>query len=327
MRTGSNRLARLASASWQSSAPLTAVGLGMLLLFAASLVGLAVDPRVITGAPAWLKPAKFAISTAIYGLTIAWVLTYVRDRPRLAGIVGSGTALVLLLEVVLIDVQAARGTTSHFNVGTPVDAVIFSIMGVAIVFAWALAIALTVALFRQTFADRALGWALRLGMLITVLGSGMGGLMTNPTAAQLAAARASHRLPVAGAHTIGGLDGGAGLPGTGWSREHGDLRVPHFLGMHAIQILPLAALIAARRVTSGRRRERAVLVVATAYAGLFVILLAQALAGESVIAPSAPTLAALAAVALATSCGLAYVLAVGGNGSNAHAMREAQTGV
>ena len=67
---------------WRSSPPLTAVGLGMLVVLAASLAGLAVDPRVITGVPAWLKPAKFAISTAIYSLTIAWILGHVQDRPR-----------------------------------------------------------------------------------------------------------------------------------------------------------------------------------------------------------------------------------------------------
>jgi hypothetical protein len=292
----------------------------MFVLLAIALVGLAVDPRVITGAPAWLKPAKFAISIALYALTIAWVLTHVHGRPRLTRVVGWGTAVIVVLEVVLIDVQAARGVTSHFNVATPLDAVIFSVMGVAILWAWGLAIALAVALFRQSFSDRALGWALRVGMLITVLGSGMGGLMTRPTAAQMTAARATHHLPVAGAHTVGAPDGGPGVPGTGWSREHGDLRVPHFLGLHAIQILPLFALMLRSRAASAVKRERAVATAAASYAALFAMLLTQALAGESVIAPSGPTLAALGAWLFATAAGLAYVLAPGRNGSGAHAL-------
>ena len=305
---------------WRSSPALTAVGLGMLAAFVASLVGLAADPRVITGAPAWLKPAKFAISSALYALTLAWVLSFVRDRPRLVRLVGSGSAFVLALEVGLIDLQAARGTTSHFNVATPLDAAVFVVMGAAILVLWALAITLAVALFRQTFADGALGWALRLGLLLTVVGSGMGGLMTRPTEAQMASAHATHRLPTSGAHTVGAPDGGPGLPGTGWSREHGDLRVPHFLGLHAIQILPLVAMLAAGRIGSARKRERAVLVVAASYAALFVILLVQALAGEPVVAPGAATLAALGAWLTATAAALAFALAPGRNGSGAHAV-------
>ena len=45
----------------------------MLVAAGAALVGMLVDPRIITGAPAWLKPFKFAISTAIYSLTLAWI--------------------------------------------------------------------------------------------------------------------------------------------------------------------------------------------------------------------------------------------------------------
>ena len=50
---------------WRSDKALTASALLMLAALAAFVVGLAVDPRIITGAPAWLKPAKFAVSTAI----------------------------------------------------------------------------------------------------------------------------------------------------------------------------------------------------------------------------------------------------------------------
>ena len=86
-----------------------------------------------------------------------------------------------------------------------------------------------------------MGWALRLGMTITIVGAMTGGLMTRPTSAQLEAARAGNRMTVAGAHTVGAPDGGPGLPGTGWSLEHGDIRVAHFLGLHALQLLPLLA--------------------------------------------------------------------------------------
>src|SRR3712207_9036667 len=62
---------------------LALVGLAMLAVLAATLVGLVVDPRVITGAPAWLKPAKFALSFGVYSFTFLWLLSSVQGHPRL----------------------------------------------------------------------------------------------------------------------------------------------------------------------------------------------------------------------------------------------------
>ena len=101
----------------------------MLVVAGASLVGLLVDPRIITGAPAWLKPFKFAISTAIYSLTLAWIFGWLPDWPRVRRVVGWTTAIVFVLEVAIIDAQAWRGTTSHFNVSTPLNMVLFVVMG------------------------------------------------------------------------------------------------------------------------------------------------------------------------------------------------------
>ncbi len=263
---------------WKASRPLTATGVLMLAAFIPSVAGIFLDSRIITGAPAWLKPAKFAISTAIYAFTLAWVFTYLPAWPRLKSIVGWITALVLVLEVAIIDLQAWRGTTSHFNVSTPLDAALFSIMGVAIAILWLAMIAVAVALFRQPFEDRAMGWALRLGLLITVFGAATGGVMVSPTSAQLERARLTHEMPISGAHTVGAPDGGPGMPGTGWSREHGDLRVPHFVGLHAFQILPIFAWLFARK------RPGLVIAAGAGYVAVFAALMVQALAGRPFLA-------------------------------------------
>ena len=296
-----DRLRHLFAPLWLASAPLTGAALLLLGLFGASLVALLLDPRVITGAPAWLKPAKFAISTAIYALTLAWIFLYLPGRLRLRRFAGWATATIFVLEVALIDVQAWRGTTSHFNIGTPLDAVIFTTMGAAIVFQTFVGAAVAVALWRQPFADRALGWALRLGLSISLIGSATGGLMTRPTDAQLENARTTGRISIAGAHTVGAPDGGPGMPGTGWSREHGDLRVPHFLGLHAMQALPLLALLLRRRRVGDPAATRLVVAAAASYAFLFAVLLSQALRGQSMIQPDAVTIVTFAAWLVLTS--------------------------
>ena len=307
------RLRDFFSTLWRASAPLTAAAVVLLGLLAASLAGLLLDPRVITGAPAWLKPAKFAVSTAVYSLTLAWFFTFLPDWPRLRRVAGAATAAVFLLEVALIDMQAWRGTTSHFNIGTPLDAVVFGIMGTAIAFQTIVGVAVAAALWRQRFADPAIGWAMRLGLTLSLVCASVGGLMTRPTEAQLDAARATGRIAVAGAHTVGAPDGGPGLTGTGWSREHGDLRVPHFIGLHAMQALPLFALILRRRRFGTRTATRLVISGGISYALLFVVLLWQALRGQPLIAPDTFTLVALGLWVVVTIT-TAWVAATGRRG-------------
>ena len=106
-------------------------------------------------------------------------------------------------------------------------------------------------------------------------------------------------MPTSGAHTVGGPDGGAGLPGTGWSAEHGDLRVPHFVGLHGVQALGLFAFFFA-----SPRRVRLVLAAASSYIALFAVLLWQALRGQSILQPDTVTLAVLAVWLVATAAAM-----------------------
>src|SRR5688572_32408650 len=288
--TATARVAALLDSLWRTSPPLTAVGLLMLVVAVASIVGIFVDPRIITGAPAWLKPFKFAISVTVYSLTLAWIFRWLTDWPRVRRVVGWTTAIVFVLEVAIIDAQAWRGTTSHFNTATTLDRVLFTVMGTAIVLQTFVSVAVAVALWRQQFADRTLGWALRVGMTMTIVGALTGSLMTRPTSEQLAKARAGGGLPIIGAHTVGAADGGPGVPLTGWSREHGDLRVPHFIGLHAVQALALIAVGLRRWRRPEVIRTRAISAAASSYALLFLLLLWQALRGQSVVTPDATAL-------------------------------------
>ena len=270
------------------------------------------DPRLVTGAPAWLKPAKFALSIAIYTVTLAWIFTLLPEWTRMRRAIGRITAATMVLEIAVIVTQAWRGTASHFNVGTPLDAVLFLVMGTAIVGQTFSTVAVAIALWRHRFEDLSWGRALRFGMAITIAGALTGGLMTRPTTAQLEAARAGKRMAVAGAHTVGAADGGPGLAGTGWSTQHGDLRVPHFIGLHAVQALPLVILLLTRAGVGRAQRARLMLVAGPSYAILCLILLIQALRGVPLAAPDAATVTQLGAWALATAIAAGLVLRADG---------------
>jgi hypothetical protein len=174
-------------------------------------------------------------------------------------------------------------------------------MGWAITVQTLTSVAVAVALWRQRFSDPALGWALRLGMVMTIAGAVTGGLMSVPTSTQIAEARQTDRMPIAGAHTVGAPDGGPGLPGTGWSVEHGDVRVPHFVGLHALQAMLLVFLVLSRRGLPERTMVTLIAVAGTSYITLFAILLWQALRGQALIQPDAATLAVLVVWATGTA--------------------------
>ena len=94
-----------------------------------AIVGLFVDGRMITGLPLWDKPLKFAISVGIYSLTFGWLIGQLRRGRRVAWWAGTVAAVFLGVEMVVIVGQALRYTTSHFNVSTPFDAALWSVMG------------------------------------------------------------------------------------------------------------------------------------------------------------------------------------------------------
>ncbi len=275
---------------------LTLVGSLMTVALLAALGGLVIDPQVITGAPAWMKPAKFAISLAIYCFTLVYLLSFVRGHRRLVAVAANATALGAAGEMLIIAGQVMRGTTSHFNFSTPLDALLYEIMGGLIVLVWTMGLFIALLLLRQRQLDPVWAWALRLGILLALVGMAVAVLMTLPTPAQLAAAKAGQKVIAMGAHSVGVPDGGPGLPLLGWSTRGGDLRIPHFFGIHALQVLlALGWLLTTRRARSWLTTSQRLALVWTAglgYLSVIGIFTWQALRGQSIVAPDAATLAA-----------------------------------
>lgn len=296
--------------SWRSwHRPLVLFAAAMAVTALVAGIGILVDDRVLVGAPIWAKPFKFAVSFVAYALSLAWMLTLLTRGRRVGWWAGTVVAVASLIEMVIIVAQVIRGRRSHFNAATPLDSNLYNAMGATIVILWAGTLVIAVLLTRARIADRASAWVIRAGIAIALAGAGLGFLMTQPTAGQRAAGGLD-TADVVGAHAVGVPDGGPSMPLTGWSTTGGDLRVPHFVGMHALQLLPLLLLVLVAlgsrlpRLADPRTRLRLVLVASGAYAAAVALLTWQALRGQPLIHPDGATLATAALILAATACGV-----------------------
>ncbi|MBP7999256.1 MAG: hypothetical protein KA314_17460 [Chloroflexi bacterium] len=281
------------------------------LLFVATIALSIMDTRLVNEAPVWIKPMKFAISSVLYCGTLVWMLSFVQRQRFWVNLIGTGTAIVLLVEIVLIVMQAIRGVRSHFNYSTLFDGAVFSIMGSFILVGWVLNLIAAILLMRQEFANAVLAWSVRLGLIITVVGAGMGATMTLPNTDQLATIQTGQMPQFMGAHSVGVEDGGAGLPFTGWSTEGGDLRIAHFVGLHALQFVPVLGLVINRMWADKleeRRRTRLVWIGAMGYLGLTILVWWQALRGQALLAPDSLTVLALAVLLVSVTISAAATI-------------------
>ena len=253
----------------------------------------AIDTREILGVPVWEKPLKFLISATVYAATFSWLYAFVDKGKKLASLMGSLIAIMLVVELIAITGMASVGSTSHFNVSTPFNIGVWSVMAIAISIVWVATFLLSAGLWnsRRMSADLRLAvrWAIGLGLA----GMGIAFTMTPPQPQQTLP---ENWAGVAGAHTVGAADGGPGLPFFGWSTEAGDLRVSHFFGLHALQVLPLVALLLSVLIASDRIRVATITGVATSYTLVVMFTYVQALLGHTIA--QASTLVALGSILL-----------------------------
>ncbi len=249
---------------WEREPRLVAFALILLSAMLPAAIGLGLDERTLRGVNVWIKPMKFMLSVALLALTTAWFAAHLSPQARRGR---SFTMLVWTLiatgafEVGYIALQAALGQPSHYNVSDALHGALYTLMGGA-------AIALTatqpwLAFLIWRHGRPGIAPAYRLSVLLGLA------------------------LTFALGATVGIMLGGGqppvteGLPVLGWSRSGGDLRVAHFIGIHAGQVLPLIGFVlATRRVPAA---------VAGAWAGalvwttLWAAALAQAMQGRPLI--------------------------------------------
>jgi hypothetical protein len=275
---------------WHRPLMICAAAMAVLALVAA--VGAVADPRVLTGAPIWLKPFKFAVSFFVYTVTLAWMLSLLERRSRVAEWAATVLVTVSVAEMVVIVTQVVRGQTSHYNETTALNAALWQVMSTSIMVLFVAHLVIAVVVLRRRVADRVTAHAIRWGLGLFLLGTLVAIPMVQPEQY---------------AHTVGAADGGPGLAVLGWSTTGGDLRIGHFVGMHGLQALPLLALLLGRRFDQ-LSRIRLLAVGGVAYGSFAVLLTWQALRGQPLSQPDALTLTAWAALAAATAAATAVVL-------------------
>lgn len=242
------------------------------VLLALTMLWGTVDPRMIADVPVWMKPLKFALSFVVLFGTIALVERRLSDRVRggwTLRVVGWVMAAAFLSEMAYMMYQAGRAEPSHFNLSTPFNAFMYTVVmaagAVALVAATGV-IGWLVKRDAEADLSPALREAIWLGFLSTfVLTLLVAGYMSSGTG-----------------HFVGvHPEEAPTVPLFGWSGVTGDLRPAHFAALHAMQVLPLVALWRARRGREGS--VRAVRIAALGYVALTLAIFVQALMGAPLI--------------------------------------------
>ena len=208
---------------------------------------------------AWYKPFKFAFATFLYAWTMAWYCHYL---PTFNINLFNWTIIILLgFEIFYIAFQAGKGQLSHFNLSTPFYSTMYSLMAFAATLVTLYTAYVTVLFFTNQFPDlpNYYLWAIRLGLILFVIFSFEGFVMGSKLT-----------------HTIGGADGGPGIPFLNWSTKFGDPRVAHFIGMHALQVLPILSFYLLKDI-------KATFILSLLYLLLSVYTLMLALQGKPLI--------------------------------------------
>jgi hypothetical protein len=231
-------------------------GLICLLASIAFLLMTKLSSAQVYNVNAWYKPFKFAFSTFTFAWAMAWYCSYL---PSLNIQAFNWTVIILLsFEIIYIALMAGQGKASHFNVSSPFYAWMFSLMALAA----SLVTLYTAYVGWLFFTSAPTGlplyylWAIRLGILLFVIFSFEGFLMGSRMS-----------------HTVGLVNDNSNIFILGWSRLTGDLRVSHFIGMHALQLLPVLSFYVLRNT-------RLTIVAALLYSALALFTLVQALSGK-----------------------------------------------
>lgn len=213
----------------------------------------------VFGVNAWYKPFKFAFSTLTFVWAMAWYCYYL---PNFNFQFFNWTMIILLgFEIIYIAIQAGRGQLSHYNMSSSFYATMYSLMAIAATLVTIYTTYVGYLFFKHTFPTlpNYYVWAIRLAIILFVIFSFEGFVMGS-------------RLN----HSVGALNDNSNWFILGWSKTVGDLRVSHFIGMHALQIIPIFSFYFLKST-------KWTIILSMVYGFLALLTLIQAIKGKPLI--------------------------------------------
>jgi hypothetical protein len=214
------------------------------------------------GVNPWIKPMKFSLSFSTFATTMSLLLMALQIPQWQLKLARRVIAASVVLEIFSLGAQAWR--SAHPIAGHPFLDSSLAQMTNSMVMVNTAIVCWMLVLFcaNRVYAglvDRPMVSAIRYSVVIFLAGNAIGGYML-----------------ARGSHTVGTSDGGPGLPFVNWSTIAGDLRIAHFIAIHAIQIIPLFAYILSQMAPIPAVRQRRIAIAALA------IVLAVAVGGTFV---------------------------------------------
>jgi hypothetical protein len=239
-----------------------------LLLMLVLLFLLPFDTMQVGGRYRLIKPLNFTVSMAMYLVTVVILLDYLRASMWWKKVIGWGVSICILTSITCITMQAARGTTSHFNNSTPFNSAVSSVMDIVDPVNGVFVLVLLIFALRFKYdVSRSSQLGITFGLFLFLAGSAIGGVMV-----------------AQGQSVVGVAPEGPGLPVVNWSTTGGDFRVAHFLGIHAIQILPIAGwLIDGLKALPRRAKPTTFMAISAGYVLLMGFLFIQAMNGVPLV--------------------------------------------
>ncbi len=238
---------------------------GTINLIAAVLMSIYafVNTTEVLGINSMIKPIKFTISIWVYSWTLAYLLFYLNDQKKVRNF-SILSIIVMTYENLVIIIQAFRGKLSHFNQTEIIGGILYMIMGIMIVIVTVATLIIAIRFIRQkTYAiNPTFALSIKIGLIFFVIFSFMGGYMS-----------------AINSHNVGGQIGEAGLPLLNWSTIFGDLRVPHFFGLHSLQLIPLFGYFISKNPNKESKTKRLVWIFSILYFAFVSFTLWQALKG------------------------------------------------